>query len=353
MPSNFQYYIIGWLYGRGHQCQNSRIFLELDNDEEYQFFYKLTRDQYDFRLVKCEPSLLRCFVSESTTLYKLYIHDEYVLNHLDNFDDIDNLYFKRGYFDSTGYIEMKNYITCYLPNTQTSSETPSCKTSSETTSEETTSSETTSEETTPSEINQIFGTEFAKYNARLNTVTDEWIIEENDALNFLCELYDVVYTAEPSDDYYMTTTLECILEAKQIVLDEIPKFIYYKTRENAVAPIKEFATHPGFGISACEKIEEKNGIHYYATGLRFLCEYGFYLEIYGEQLYKSGYMLANPFDIIKPGENEELIIPMIKLNQNTPELQLPFHIVNIIPKKLNLVEIYELSESHQHTPSYQ
>lgn len=335
MPSNFQYYVIGWLYGRGCRRETLRILLELDNDEEYQLFYKLTRDQYDFCVIKCESSLLRCLLSESTTpLYKIYIHDEYILNNLEKFDEIDNLYFKRGYFDSTGYIEMKNYITCYFPN-------------------DTGESRSSDIFKNVLKTSDIFKAEFVKYNATLDTTTDEWIIEENDALNFICELYDVVSKAEPSNDLYMQSNLECIMEAKQIILDEIPKFIYYKTRENAVAPTKEFTTQPGFAISACDKIQEQNGIHYYATGLKFLCEYGFYLEIYGEQLYKSGYMLANPFDIIKPGENEELIIPMIKLNANTPELQLPFHIVNVIPKKLNLVEIYELSESHQHNSSCQ
>lgn len=335
MPSNFQYYVIGWLYGRGYQRHTLRILLELDHSDEYNLFYKLTRDQYDYCVIKCEPNLLECLVSSPATMYKMYIHDEYILDNLETFDEMDNVYFKRGYFDSAGCIEMKNYITCYLPNTATfASASASCE---------------KEEETLP----RIFGNEFKKYNARLDTIADEWVIEENDALNFICELYDVVWKGEPSDEFYMQTNLDCIIEAKQIILDEIPKFIYSKTRDNAVAPTKEFASHPGFAISACEKTGEKNGIHYYATGLKFLCEYGFYLEIYGEQLYKSGYMLANPFDIIKPGENEELIIPMIKLNANTPELQLPFHIVNIIPKKLNLVEIYELSESHQHNSSCQ
>lgn len=311
----FQEYVLGWLYARDYTIERNRVLLILDTDDEYEHWYKLTRGDHanDYCLYREEPSLVSAFLSSKDTDSRLYIHDPIILNCLKNTDEFTTLgqWFKRGYFDAVGTIELENYITCYIPCIDEKTEL-------------------------------VFKNDINKYMGKYNHAYDEWTWEENDALNFICELYDVVHKGEPGDKFYMTDNLAMIDDAKQIHLEEIPKFIYYKVKDNAVAPFKEFATHPGFGIFVCEKLREENGIHYYTTGLKFSCEYGYYLEIYGEELYKRGYMLANPFDVIKPGQDTELELALIKLNPNVQELELPSHVANVIPKKLNLVEFYEI-----------
>lgn len=307
-------YVLGWLYAREYTVEEHCIVLILETDDEYEHWYRIIEDEYvdDYILDRDEPCLITSFLTTTTDIpSKMYIYDKTVINNLINMDSYNTKCFKRGYFDAIGTIQLENYITCYIPCLD-------------------------------DKTNKLFKKEIDKYTGKYDSDNNEIMWEENDALNFICDLYDVVDKNMPNNNYYYLNYLDMIDNAKQIHLDEIPKFIYYKLTKNAVGPFKEFTTHPGFGISVCEKIDEKDGIHYYTTGLKFSCEYGYYLEIYGEQLYKIGYMLANPFDIIKPGEDSELIIPLIKLNPSVKDLELPYHVVNVIPKKLNIVEFYEL-----------
>lgn len=309
----FQEYVLGWLYAKEYNMERNRILLVLDTDDEYEHWYRITRGQHadTYSLVRPEPSLVSALLSSQEPTSKLYIHDVDVIKNVTNAHSIDTNSFKRGYFDAVGIIELENYITCYIPCIDEKTE-------------------------------HVFNDDIQKYKGKYEAVNDEWVWEENDALNFICDLYSVVDKSEPENDYYLAENLAMIDNAKQIHLEEIPKFIYYKVRENAVAPFKEFTTHPGFGISVCEKVSEKDGIHYYTTGLKFSCEYGYYLEIYGEELYKRGYMLASPFDVVKPGQDSELVLAFIKLNPNVQDLELPSHVANVIPKKLNLVEFYQI-----------
>lgn len=310
----FQEYVLGWLYAREYMVERSRILLTLESDEEYDHWYRITRGDHanDYSLIRPEPSLITSFISSKEMQANLYIYDAVVIENLKEMHTFDTTCFKRGYFDAVGTIELENYITCYIPCVDEKTE-------------------------------QLFSDEIKMYKGKYEAVNDEWVWEENDALNFVCDVYNVVHKSEPDNQFYLEENLAMIDDAKQIHLEEIPKFIYYKVKENAVAPFKEFTTHPGFGISVCEKVSEKDGIHYYTTGLKLSCEYGYYLEIYGEELYKRGYMLANPFDVIKPGQDTELVLPLIKLSPNVAELELPSHVANVIPKKLNLVDFYELS----------
>lgn len=311
--TSFKEYILGWVCAKEFILiqQPRGILVTLDSDEEYQHINTLTQDKDEYCLVRNKPSFISSILSTSDDAKtEFYIYDKYIVDFL-NKDTLNfTLYFKRGFFDAIGFIELENYITCYLPgNTGLT----------------------------------YFKDEIIKYNAKYNTTTDQWIWEESNGIDFICALYDVSLRGKPTEEYYLKSNLAKIDEAKQINLEGIPKFIYYKIRDNAVSPGKQYTTQPGFSISICEKVDEKNDIHYYATGLQFSCEYGYYLQIYGENLYEYGYMLANPFSVIKPGEeNLELIIPLIKLNPDVPDLTLPMHVVNIIPTKLNLVELYEL-----------
>lgn len=311
--TSFQDYVLGWLCAREYVVERNRILFVLETDEEYEHWYRITRgqraDKYSF--VRPEPSLVSAFLSTRDTPSTLYIYDTSILENADKIGENYSKMFKRGYFDAMGTIELENYITCYIPCINEKTE---C----------------------------IFKDEIEIYRAKYNVTYDEWTWEESDALNFICDLYSVVDKGEPENDYYLVGNLDMIDDAKQIHLEETPKFIYYKVNENAVAPFKEFTTHPGFGISVCEKVSEKDGIHYYTTGLRFSCEYGYYLEIYGEELYKRGYMLASPFDVVKPGQDTELVLALIKLNPDVKELELPSHVANVIPKKLNLVEFHQM-----------
>jgi len=319
--TSFQYYVLGWLYARDcikERNKSDRVILTLDTDDEYEHWYRITRSVFanNYSLIRHEPSLIGSLISSKDIPSKLYIYDKDITDYIvENCDtvvtDFNNKNFKRGYFDAVGVIELENYITCYIPCVDEKTE-------------------------------RVFNDDIQKYKAKYEAGNDEWVWEENDALNFICDLYSVVDKSEPDNDFYLEENLAMIDNAKQIHLEEIPKFIYYKVKENAVAPFKEFTTHPGFGISVCEKVSEKDGIHYYTTGLKFSCEYGYYLEIYGEELYKRGYMLANPFDVVKPGQDSELVLALIKLNPTVKELELPSHVANVIPKKLNLVEFYQV-----------
>lgn len=311
-----QEYILGWLTGRGFiitgDGDEQIISMTLRDVEEYYLFADLIKSPYLdsglYTLEIEEKNMFKMILTHSSS-YKLHIYDEKILNYL--YCNINSKFYKRGYFEAFGNIDSSNLLICSIKNT----------------------------------FNTRKILEYYIENTQCFLNDDQfWVWEEFDALEFLVDLYDCIDRHNDNTICNLESNIYKIESAKFLKIDEIPNFIYYKMKPNAIAPKKSNVSNPGYEIQAIEKINEKDGIHYYSTGLKFVPEYGYYLEMHGNKLYTLGYMLASNFEIIDSKNTDELIIPLIKLNPDSPELELPVSVVNIVPKKINFIEFHELKK---------
>lgn len=150
----------------------------------------------------------------------------------------------------------------------------------------------------------------------------------------LCEVYDVLYKDSSiykirNHDYF-----------KKIAYDVgpqevIPSFRFVKTLPGAVAPQKNKASDSGFDMVLIHKIKEVNGVSFYDTGIQLSPPIGWYFDLVGRSsISKTGYMLANNIGIIDQSYRGNVMVALVKVNPDVPDLELPARLVQIIPRKV-------------------
>jgi dUTP pyrophosphatase len=120
--------------------------------------------------------------------------------------------------------------------------------------------------------------------------------------------------------------------------NELSTFKWTKVREDAVAPVKNRFSDSGYDLTVISKIKESNGVIYYDTGLSVEPPNGYYFEIVGRSsISKTGWMLANNVGIIDASYRGRVIVALVRVNQSAAEIELPMRIVQLIPRKLILM----------------
>lgn len=118
-------------------------------------------------------------------------------------------------------------------------------------------------------------------------------------------------------------------------------------------PIKRLESDAGWELCLISKTgnridDETNAVNLYDTGIRCAPPPGFYLEVVATQdLYKHGYCLPSGGVQYQPEEWEEIVVPLVKMNDG-PDLEVPFNGVRIIPKRVehcHLVKVVDVDTS--------
>jgi dUTP pyrophosphatase len=110
---------------------------------------------------------------------------------------------------------------------------------------------------------------------------------------------------------------------------------FKRTHPQAVAPSKANASDSGYDLVLVDKIKEVDGVAYYDTGIQVAPPTGFYFDLVGRSsIAKTGYMLANNIGIIDNSYRGNIIVALVKINQDMPDLVLPARLVQIIPRKV-------------------
>jgi deoxyuridine 5'-triphosphate nucleotidohydrolase len=109
-------------------------------------------------------------------------------------------------------------------------------------------------------------------------------------------------------------------------------FWFKKTRDDAVSPYKARISDSGFDLTLVEKVDQVGIVEMYTTGIKVYADYGWYFILTPRSsIIKSGYMLANNCGIIDRSYTGEILVPMIKLDPNAPDIECPARLVQIIP----------------------
>tara|TARA_B110000858_G_scaffold128142_1_gene145745 strand:- start:5736 stop:6755 length:1020 start_codon:yes stop_codon:yes gene_type:complete len=133
----------------------------------------------------------------------------------------------------------------------------------------------------------------------------------------------------------------------------LPKIKILKTDSCAVIPSKTRMSDAGYDLTIINIARTfSNKTKLYDTGIKIDIPNGYYVEIVPRSsISKSGYMLSNSIGIIDQGYKGNLYIALTKIDDEMPELTMPFKCCQLLIKKqiyANITEIYEeLSDSNR------
>lgn len=124
------------------------------------------------------------------------------------------------------------------------------------------------------------------------------------------------------------------------------EFKWAKTDSNAVAPSKGRELDTGFDLTLIKESKVRGKVHYFDTGIMVAPPEGYYFDLVGRSsISKSGWMLANNVGIIDHLYRGSILAAMIKIDPDAKPLTLPCKLVQIIPRRLELMDMKEINMS--------
>lgn len=194
--------------------------------------------------------------------------------------------------------------------------------------------------------------EFTKIPCSLYNDRESYKIEFNglNAIDFLGQLYDDCQKLKLNRKY---ENYEDWLTWKPSLpgYNRVDKFIFTKTRKDAVIPKKSRPTDVGYDITIIGIEKEFGDTKLYNTGIKIKVPYGYYLDLVPRSsIIKTGYIQANSIGIIDPTYSGEILVALTKLDKNMPDLQLPLRIGQLIPREIvniEFIQVDSLDELHQ------
>lgn len=104
--------------------------------------------------------------------------------------------------------------------------------------------------------------------------------------------------------------------------------------ENGVPPERARPSDSGFDLSLVAVRKRFGNVVMYGTGVAVQPPSGFYFDLVPRSsIVKKGYMLANSVGIIDQAYTGEIMVPLVKIDPEAPDLELPQKLVQIVPRK--------------------
>ena len=173
----------------------------------------------------------------------------------------------------------------------------------------------------------------------------------NNALDFLEKLYKnaKVYLSRKADLYAIWSTWTPAVLKGEWARGWNKQFKWAKTRPDACPPSKARASDSGYDITILGVHKRVGDVTFYSTGIKVTPAYGYYFDMVPRSsISKTGYMLANSVGIIDRTYVGEVIVPLRKIDQTAPDLELPCRMVQIVPRHIINVE-FQLVDSLEDT----
>lgn len=111
-------------------------------------------------------------------------------------------------------------------------------------------------------------------------------------------------------------------------------------------PLKSHESDAGYDLTIID-IHKKisNKVTLYSTGIRYELPEGHYLELHARSsLMKQGYMLANGVGILDNSYRGEILVALLKFDEEAPEIQLPARVAQLILRKSVELPVEEVKE---------
>jgi dUTP pyrophosphatase len=115
----------------------------------------------------------------------------------------------------------------------------------------------------------------------------------------------------------------------------MPKLYYNLVDPNAVPPQRALDTDTGYDmtiVGIAKVVSDR--IVYCDTGIKVWTDPGYYLELVPRSSFsKTGYMMANSFGVLDEGYIGNILVPLIKVDTNAPDLSFPYKGFQLIIRK--------------------
>lgn len=124
---------------------------------------------------------------------------------------------------------------------------------------------------------------------------------------------------------------------------KIPTFRWARTLPEAQPPQKSRFSDTGWDLHLVKKSKIRGNVHYYDTGIQIQPQNGYYFDLVGRSsISKSGWMLANNVGIIDSSYRGSILVALVRIDPQAPDLELPNRLVQLIPRKLITMEALEV-----------
>ncbi|OJJ21036.1 hypothetical protein BKI52_10715 [marine bacterium AO1-C] len=162
-------------------------------------------------------------------------------------------------------------------------------------------------------------------------------LSDNNALDFLGNLYDAstVELAENKEKFVQWCVRIPGVNGAVAHWSQPLNFRWVKVHEKAVAPFKGRVSDSGYDLTLIDKVKQVGLVTFFDTGIQIQPGFGWYFDLVPRSsISKTGYMLANSVGIIDRTYTGNVLVPLIKIDQNMPDLELPARVVQIIPRSI-------------------
>lgn len=139
-------------------------------------------------------------------------------------------------------------------------------------------------------------------------------------------------------------------KGKWFSVSEDPSFIFkvYKTMEEAVIPRKALPTDSGYDLTIVGFEKLPSGVLLGRTGIKVLLPHGFcFYLVARSSIIKTGYMIANGIGLIDNAYVGEIMVPLIKVNPDLPDLQTPVRIAQLVPQLVYPIQWDEVESQEE------
>jgi dUTP pyrophosphatase len=307
-------YLLGWIIGVGIITDNEILFKS--NVKDFEIIQKL-KDFVcpEIPLIELESEsgkLLSFRIISKTIVDDVRMHLQCPVYFPHAINDQLKWDFVRGFFDSAGCISniKDGYPKCSINN--------SCPEILE-------------------DIKKFSSIKCKIYNNFIRTDC-EWA--GVNAIEFLEKLYTnaSIYSIRNYKKFISLTN-----HSTNSIIDRLPIFRWSRTIEGAPKPEKNRFSDSGYDLHLLKKIKVQGGVHYFDTGIQVQPENGYYFDLVGRSsISKSGWMLANNIGIIDASYTGTIIVALVKTDPEAFEIALPCKLVQLIPRKLILMESVEV-----------
>jgi len=298
-------YLLGWIAGVGIMFSGQIQIGSNENDLE---IIQILKD-----MVSSEIPIIKYGNVVSFTISSPKMVED-VVKHLhcpelsfpDSIDDALKWDFVRGYFDCSGFIAVKHgYPSCVIESSELSM------------------------------LEDIH--DFCGGKAHICNEVCEW--KGVNALDFLYRMYNNAKIFLPKKHEVFIS----LANHHTPFLNRLPLFKWARTIPDAPKPVKNRFSDSGYDLHLVKKIKVQAGVHYFDTGIQVQPENGYYFDLVGRSsISKTGWMVANNIGIIDASYTGTVIVALVKIDPDAPEIQLPCKLVQLIPRQLILMEPVEV-----------
>ena len=118
-----------------------------------------------------------------------------------------------------------------------------------------------------------------------------------------------------------------------------------KSHKDAVLPSKNNPTDAGYDVTLIGVHKKINDVILYKTGIHVKPPDNMYFDLVPRSsIIKTGYIMANSVGIIDAEYTGEILVPLIKINKDMPDLELPIRLMQLIPRKYYNFDVIETSD---------